>query len=126
MEAEISAFFTGVLVDARTEPEVEAVLRQRDGLQVVIRELSGAFLGGLPQGFQCSALVNLLSAVRMRSLAAPEKSPIYAALLDSAAPIDDLIQKGEAEKANKFVELLNEFEGKNSPASLQAQARLGQ
>ena len=49
-------FFTGVLVDEAAEPTVEATLRERDGLRVVVRDLSGAYLGGLAAGFSCEDL----------------------------------------------------------------------
>jgi hypothetical protein len=124
VEAEMH-FFTGVLVDEAVEPNVESVLRERDGLRVVVRGLNGAVLGGLPVGFTCAELASLLRSVRQRTIAQPEPSPIYANLLESAAPITDLIQRGEAGRAAKFVDFLKEIEGATSQAVRSAEAVLG-
>ena len=125
VEAEM-ALFTGILVDERFEPGVEAVLRERDGFRVVVRGLSGAFLGGLKDGSDCLTLSSLLKSIRERSISPPVKSPIYTRLLENPDPIDALLFNGERAKAEKFVGFLKEFEGEKSPAAIQAQARLSQ
>jgi hypothetical protein len=118
-------FFTGVLVDEKGEPGVESVFRERDGLNVVVRGLNGAFLGGLRTGFTCEELLILLRSVRRRTIAHRDLSPIYANLLESAAPITDMVQKGEGDRAARYVDLLKEFEGASSPAVRSAEAALG-
>ncbi len=123
VEAELG-FFTGILVDEVAEPTVEATLRERDGLRVVVRALNGAFLGGLPAGFTCQDFMDLLKRIRAASISAPEPSPIYSNLLESAAAIDDLIAKGERTRAEGFVAFLEELEGSTSPAVQAAKASL--
>jgi hypothetical protein len=122
--AEAMGAFTGVLVDERAEPEVESVLRERDGLRVVVRSLSGGFLGGLKGGFACEELAALLRRIRAAAASDPEKSPIYASLLESPAAIDSLIDGGEAAQAEKWVGFLEELEGAASPAVQAARSRL--
>jgi hypothetical protein len=124
VEAELS-FFTPVLIDERLEPEVEQVLHERDGLRVVVRGLNGKFLGGLPAGFRCDELVEILRSIRANTIMAPDKSPIYSLLLQTAEPIDSLLNEGQRAAAEKFVGFLSEFEGASSPAVLAAEARLG-
>ncbi|MBI4605205.1 MAG: hypothetical protein HY721_24840 [Planctomycetes bacterium] len=129
--AEVTAlmdpYFVGILVDEALEPTVEEVLRTRDGLRLVVRGLNGAFLGGLPAGFTCAELVELLKSLRQRIFFEPEKSPIYANLLERPeAVVDAMALQGEAVKAAKFVAFLEELEGAASPAVLAAKARLGQ
>ena len=124
LEAELGRF-TGVLVDPAAEPEVEAALRERAGFRVVVRSLNGAFLGGLPAGWGCQELVELLRSIRGEAAGDPERSPIYANLLESTAAIDALLLEGAREKAERFVGLLEEFEGPESPAVQAARARLG-
>jgi len=124
VEAEMP-FFTGILVDEKAEPEVEATLREQDGQRVVVRGLQGQVLGSLPAGFACDDLVSLLKQAHAVSTRAPEPSPIYASLLESTAALDDLIQKQEGAKAAKFIDLLEEFEGSASPAVQAAKAKLG-
>ena len=118
-------FFTGVLVDERAEPDVEAVLRSRDGLGVVVRALNGGFLGGLASGFSCKDFAALLSSIRLAVTSPPEKSPLYANLLERTAPIDDMLQNGERAKAEKFAGFLEELEGASSPAVQAVKAKLG-
>jgi hypothetical protein len=118
-------FFTGVLVDEAAEPDVEAVYRERDGLRVIVRGIGGGFLGCLPAGFTCQELVDLLRLVRASATSAPEKSPIYVNLLESTAVLDDLVARGEAAKAERYVALLEEFEGSSSPAVQAARAKVG-
>jgi hypothetical protein len=115
--------YVGIFVDPVAEPEVEETLRKRDGLQVVIRALNGALLGGLKSGFSCDDLVKLLESV---SLSTPflEKSPIYARLLESSDPITALKAEGNHDVAVKYVELLKEFEGASSPAVQAAEAEM--
>ena len=125
VEAEMG-FFTGVLVDGAAELEVETVLRERDGLGVVVRALNGAVLGGLKAGFTCAELVELLHSIRANATGEAEKSPIYADLLESTAPIDALLLNGERAKAEKFVGFLKEFEDPQSAAVKNAEARLKQ
>jgi hypothetical protein len=122
-EAELSSF-TPVLVDETLDADEERVLRERDGLRVVVRGLNGKFWGGLPAGFRCEELLALLHSIRTEMIQLPEKSPIYARLLESTEPIDWLIQEGQLARAQKFVEFLAEFEGTGSPACTAAQARL--
>lgn len=124
VEAEMP-FFTGVLIDEKAEPTVEQVFRERDGLRVVVRALNGGFLGGLPAGFKCQDLADLLKSIHAQATSAPEKSPIYANLLESTAALDDLLQKQEGAKAARFVDLLDELEGSTSPAVQAAKAKLG-
>lgn len=125
VEAEMGVF-TGILIDEAAEPTVEDTFRERDGLRVVVRALNGGFLGGLPQGFTCDDLVGLLRSLRQDDPSEPERSPIYANLLESPAVIDYLSEKGERARAERFVALLEEFEGATSPAVQAAKARLGQ
>jgi hypothetical protein len=124
VEAEMY-FFTGVLVDEALEPNVERLHREVDNLRVVVRGLNGAYLGGLPAGFTCTDLVELLRWVRARSVMRPRPSPIYLSLLESSASITDLIQRGEGERAVKYAEFLKELEGASSPAVQAAEAALG-
>jgi hypothetical protein len=116
-------FFVGVLVDERQEPEVEANLRAR-GLKVIIRGLNGGYLGGLFQGFSSRDLSGLLMSVRLSAVIQPKRSPIYARLLETPEPIDELIFRGELDRAVKFVDFLRVFEGADHPAVLAAEARL--
>lgn len=125
VEAELG-FFTPILIDEQAEPKVKVVFRERDGLRVVVRSISGGFLGGLPAGFSCDDLVGLLRSIRELSKAEPRKSPIYSVLLQSPAVIDDLIANKERAKAARFVELFRELEGPSSPAVTAAEARLHQ
>jgi hypothetical protein len=124
--ADIKAFmdhFTGILVEEAVEPEVEAVARTRDKLRVVVRGLNGAFLGGLPEGFACADLVALLEAIK-KTVPFVEKSPIYARLLESTEPLAALKQEGNGDEAQKYVDLLKEFEGAASAAVEAAEAEL--
>jgi hypothetical protein len=124
VEAELGVF-TPVLVDERSDLETEAGLRARHGLGLVARSLSGKLLGVLPRGFSCADLVALLRHFQVENPVPPEKSPLYARLLESPQPIDDLIQRGERARAEKVVEMLREFEGAASLAVAAAEARLG-
>jgi hypothetical protein len=119
-------YFVGVLVDEALEPDFEIALRTENSLGVIVRGLNGAFLGWLPVGFRCQDLVLLLGAVRQATTSTPEKSPIYLWLLESPAPVDDLVRKGQADLAARYVDLLAEFEGEGSPAVQAAEARLPQ
>jgi hypothetical protein len=119
-------FFTGILVDEIAEPDVEAVFRGRDGLGIVVRALNGGVLGGLRAGFTCADLVELLRSIRANATGEAEKSPIYAGLLESTAPIDALLLNGERARAEKLVGFLKEFEGAQSAAAKNAEARLKQ
>ncbi|MBI4604743.1 MAG: hypothetical protein HY721_22505 [Planctomycetes bacterium] len=119
--------FVGVLVDETLEPTVEEVLRARDKLAVVVRGLNGAFLGGLPAGFTCTELLELLKSLRQRLFFEPEKSPIYANLLERPeVVVDAMVASGDLVKAAKFVAFLEELEGAASPAVVAAKARLWQ
>ena len=122
--AQMADYFVGVLVDEALEPAFEAALRAENSLGVIVRGLNGAFLGWLPVGFRCEDLVLLLGAIRQATTSAPEKSPIYVWLLESPAPVDDLVRKGQADLAARYIDLLAEFEGENSPAVQAAEARL--
>ena len=118
--------FTPILVDEDIDTDCEKRIRDRDGLGVVVRGLNGKFLGGLSHGFSCDALTDLLQSIRRHMIRKPEKSPIYARLLDDpAATIDWLTQRGEPERAARYVEFLGEFEGAAHPATTAAAARLG-
>ena len=117
-------FFTPILVDGAQEPEVEKLLRQRDNLRVIVRALHGGFLGGLPAGFTCADLVHLLKLIQAHSNGPPEKSPIYALLVAEPEAIDGYLDAGEKDRALRFVELLREFEGEDSPAVAAVEARL--
>jgi hypothetical protein len=121
---EALAGFTPVLIDERADLETEKVLRERDGARVVARGLNGKVLGALPAGFTCADLLDLLIEIQANTLQSPEKSPIYARLLETTEPIDVLVSQGQAERAAKFVEFLAEFEGAQSPAVMAAEARL--
>ncbi len=123
VEAEME-FFVGVLVDGAQEPQVEAMHREHNGLQVIVRGLNGAFLGGLPSGSTCQDLVKLLQGIRASSTREIIKSPIYNSLLLSAEAVDSLNQSGQAERAARFVNLLKEFEGAESPAVTAAESRV--
>jgi hypothetical protein len=125
VEAEMASF-VGVLVDARAEPSVESRFRGKHGLQLILRGVNGAFLGGLKTGFQCGDLIALLRAIRASMNPEIEKSPIYTSLMLSPDAIDYFKSRGQTAKAAKFVELLKEFEGDSSPAVQAAQARLNQ
>lgn len=117
--------FTGILVDEAAEPQVESILRKRDGLKVVVRGLNGALLGGIQDGFKCQDLSSLLLAVRSNMPGEPEKSPIYANLLESPGAITHLVSEGKRDEAVKYVEFLRELEGAESPAVRAAEAALG-
>jgi hypothetical protein len=124
--AEVDGFmdhFTGVLVEDAVEPEVEAVARTRDKLRVVVRGLNGAFLGGLPEEFTCADLVALLDAIK-KTVPFVEKSPIYARLLESAEPVAILKEEGKGSDAQRYVDLLRDFEGAGSAAVQAAEAEL--
>ena len=125
VEAEMGAF-VGVLVDARAEPEVESAFRRKHGLQLIVRGLNGAFLGGLKTGFKCPDLVGLLKSIRVGLNREIEKSPIYTSLMLSPDAIDYFKTRSQTAKAARFVELLKEFEGESSPAVQAAEARLNQ
>jgi hypothetical protein len=125
VEAEMGAF-VGVLVDARAEPEVESAFRRKHGLQLIVRGLNGAFLGGLKTGFQCPDLVGLLKTIRAGLNPEIEKSPIYTSLMLSPDAIDYYKAQSQNAKAARFVELLKEFEGEGSAAVQAAEARLNQ
>lgn len=117
------AGFVGVLVDVNVEPSVEAIFRQR-GLTVIVRGLNGALLGALNAEFTCDELASFLFRTRAELQAEPLKSPVYAALLDSADAVDRLIQSEGPSSAARAVELLKEFEGASSPAVTAAESRL--
>jgi signal recognition particle subunit SRP54 len=62
-----------------------------------------------------------------RRLAAEKRRPLLvAADIKRPAAIDQLIGEGKRDHAVKYVGYLKDFEGENSPAVLQAQARLNQ
>lgn len=125
VEAELD-FFTPILVDEAIEPDVEADLRQRDGIGVLVQGLQGQVLGTLPVGFSCRDLVALLKRVRAAATRPPELSPIYANLLERpVAVVDDMVSRGEGERASRLVDHLREFEGATSPAVAAAESRLG-
>jgi hypothetical protein len=117
------ASFTPILVDARTDTETEIALRER-GFQMVVRRLSGKVMGMLPVGFECAELLELLQLIPSQMIVTPQKSPIYARLLESPDVIDAMLQQGERNQAEKFVGFLREFEGEASPAVQAAEARL--
>lgn len=124
VEAEMASF-TGIIVDAQAEPEVESIGKRQDGVRVIVRRLNGELLRGLPAGFSCADLVHLLNYIRQSRSLDMERSPIYASLMESPeAVVDDLKGKGEAVQAARFVELLKEFEGAQSPAVLAAETQL--
>jgi hypothetical protein len=125
LEAELSVF-TPVLIDEQVDLATEDVLRERDGLRVVVRALNGKFLGGLQVGFRCDELVDLLHSIRANTTLGLERSPIYSLLMRTPEPIDALLQEGKRADAEKAVEFLIEFEGSGSPAVAAAEARLGQ
>ena len=54
----------------------------------------------------------------------PKKSPIYRRLLESPDSIDRVVERGKPDRASKFVDFLKEFEGKDHPAAIAAEARL--
>ncbi|MBI4601484.1 MAG: hypothetical protein HY721_05910 [Planctomycetes bacterium] len=124
--AETDPYFVGILVDETLEPEVEKPERDA-GARVIVRALNGAFLGGLPAGFTCAELVELLKSLRQRIFFASEKSPIYANLLERPeAVVDAMVLAGEALKAARYVAFLEELEGAGSLAVQAAKGRLGQ
>jgi hypothetical protein len=125
LDAEMDSF-VGVLVDARSEPAVESRFRGKHRLQLIVRGLNGAFLGGLKTGFQCADLIALLKSIRASMNREIEKSPIYTSLMLSPDAVDYFKSRGETPKAARFVELLKEFEGESSPAVEAAEARLSQ
>lgn len=117
--------FVGVIVDPKADPETEAILRQRGDHTVIARGLSGKLYGSLPATFTCENLTSFLNTLAASLPATPEKSPIYASLMDDQKALDGLIQAGAGEKANRFVELLEEFEGASNVKVLAAKAKLG-
>lgn len=117
VQVEMEAF-TGVLVNDILEPNVEREFREGNGLQVIVRALNGGFLGALHRGFSCDELVDLLAAIRASS-SEPEKSPIYALLVDTPAVIDTVIDVDGCDRAARFVAFLTEFEGAASPTTVQ-------
>jgi hypothetical protein len=128
--------FTPILIDAgaESEAEVERVHRERDGLRVIVRGLDGGFRGGLREGFGCADLLGLLDAVRRHSSGPPEKSPIYALLVAHPEAIEVFATEDEVasggvgrsgrERALRYLDLLREFEGEESPAVKAVEARL--
>ncbi|MBI4257905.1 MAG: hypothetical protein HY619_03025 [Thaumarchaeota archaeon] len=125
IEAELIGSFTAVLVDTSDPQEAQVELGARElGYQVILTALNGKFLGGLAAGFACRDLLALLRTIKAETVIRPEKSPIYARLLETAQPIDWLIQNSERAKADRFVDFLKEFEGVDSPAVRAAEASL--
>lgn len=118
--------FTPILVDVEAEPTVEEGLRVQAGWGVVVRGLSGGVLGGLHESFTAREFVDFLDGLRFQASLSAEKSPIYGRLLETSAPISDLVAQGERQRAANFVDFLREFEGQNSPAYVSAREALGQ
>ena len=81
-------------------------------------------LGILPPGYTCEDLRDLLERSLANTVMKPRKSPVYAALLRSPDVIDRLIEDEKIDSARKFVDFLREFEGKDHPAAIAAEARL--
>jgi hypothetical protein len=118
--------YTPVLVDAASlDAESELAGHWRRGDAVVVRALSGQFLGSLPQGFACEDLVALLQTAVTKLASAPQKGPIYVRLLESPEAIDWFVANGRRAEAEKFAAFLREFEGAESPAVQAVEARLG-
>jgi hypothetical protein len=125
VSAELGSY-TPVLVDAAgLDPESELADHWRRGDAVVVRALSGQFLGSLPQGFACEDLVALLETAKWKVASAPQKSPIYVRLLESPEAIDWFVANGRRAEAEKYASFLREFEGAESPAVQAVEARLG-
>jgi len=123
LEAEMDVF-TGILVNDLQEPTVEQVLREQ-GLRVVVRSLNGGFQGGLHAGFSCQDLIERLRAIRKNMGGIPEKSPIYAVLLEQpVAVVGDLVIKYGCETAAMYVSFFEEFEGESSDQAEAARAEL--
>jgi hypothetical protein len=125
VSAELGSY-TPVLVDAAgLERESELADHWRSGDAVVVRALSGQFLGSLPLGFACEDFVGLLQTAVTKLASAPQKSPIYVRLLESPEAIDWFVANGRRAEAEKFAAFLREFEGAESPAVQAVEARLG-
>ena len=123
--AELVAF-TPVLVDASdtNDAAVEATLRAQ-GFQIVIRRMSGEFLGGLTVGFDCAELIDLLRAVRAGDSKPPARDELYRILLADPPSIDAVVADAGLERAHLAYEMLREFEGVESSIVQAVGARLG-
>ena len=118
--------FTPILVDASATDDaaVEATLRTQ-GFQIVIRRMSGEFLGGLMVGFDCAELIDLLRAVRAGDSKPPARDELYRILLADPPSIDAVVAGAGFERAHLAYELLREFEGAESSIVQAVGARLG-
>ena len=125
--AEIKALmpsYTGILISPEDEDASPRRLRRKDQHQAIVRGLNGKLLGVLPAGYGCADLHELLERILAHMIIKPKKSPIYRRLLESADPIDRLIERDKRERARKFVDFLKELEGKDHPAVIAAEERL--
>lgn len=106
-------FFTGVLVDIDLEPERAAGYLE-NGLQGVIRRLSGRIDGFLHEGFTCIDLVRGLQDSRARG-PTPEPSPIYALMQRDPSIVGEVIAQDGCAPAARYVSFFEEFEPGESP-----------
>ncbi len=116
--------FTGIFISAEEEDSSPRRLRRSGEHQVIVRRVNGKILGILPPGFTCGELQEMLERCLRHMIIKPKKSPIYRRLLESPDPLDRVIERGEADRARKFVDFLKELEGKDHPAAVAAEARL--
>ena len=116
--------FTGILISPEDEDTSPRRLRRKGEDQVVVRRLNGKILGILPPGFTCAEFLDLLERSLRSMIIKPKKSPIYRRLLESPDAIDRVIERGEPERARKYVDFLMELEGRDHPAAVAAEARL--
>ena len=120
----LAAGFTGVLISPEEEASRPSRLRRKERHGAFVRAVSGRYLGILPPGYTCEDLRDLLERSLRNMFMKPRKSPIYAALLASPDAVDRLVEVKGLEDARKYVDFLAEFEGKDHPAVIAAEARL--
>jgi hypothetical protein len=116
--------FTGVLVSSDDEAAHPRRLRRKERHGAFVRGVNGRYLGILPPGYTCEDRHAMLERSLRNMIMKPRKSPIYAALLASPDVIDRLIEEGKRDRARMYVDFLKEFEGKDHPAAIAAEARL--
>jgi len=116
--------FTGILISADEEAGHPRRLRRKERHGAFVRGVNGRYMGILPPGYTCEDLRAMLERSLHNMIMKPRKSPVYSALLASPDVIDRLIGEGKRESARKYVDFLKEFEGKDHPAAIAAEARL--
>jgi hypothetical protein len=123
--AQLMRGFTGVLLDAADEAarDTEPELRSQ-GLRVVVRALSGKFLGGIETPFGAEDLKTLLASVLRRHPHAAARSPLYSLLRTVPDAIARVVEAEGPEKAAWYVDLMAEAEGPESEAVVALRERI--